>query len=411
MSIDARTVAVGRDARVPFVQRPLGELFGQLGVIVVVFIGTGAFGSVRPQLLIAELFCIVVAAIMLSPIGVVGRIRVSAPLAALIVWWLASYFWTANVYGWWTDTQLDIPSILTLVALTAIISRTAFFEALVAGCYLILGYTLLRLLVSPGTATVNPDGLPGWRGGFIHKNAMGPAMVLVVLVLMSFATPSARRTLAVLAALALTLLSQSTTALAGLLVAGLVYLFVRRLARSSAPAQASLVVGALLAVVVMALTSSYLIPRLLGLRGKDATLTSRTTIWAGVWDAIEQRPWTGFGIGGVWRNPAADPGLSINRGLGFTVFHSHNGYLDILIALGVVGLVIFSWLLVSALHGGFALLRLETHLGVFTICLVALMLAMSISENAFFGVWLALVAAVRSLRLGLDPPSPPTAST
>ncbi len=54
--------------------------------------------------------------------------------------------------------------------------------------------------------------------------------------------------------------------------------------------------------------------------------------WSGVWQAIKaERPREGYGIGGVWSDPSVDPARTILRGLGFTVFHSHNGYLEMLL--------------------------------------------------------------------------------
>jgi O-antigen ligase len=245
--------------------------------------------------------------------------------------------------------------------------------------------------------------VPGWRGGFIHKNGMGPFMVFAALVIATFDRPSIRRHVAVLTAIGLVIMSQSSTALGAGVVTLLICLFVRRLAVSERPARASLVVGALFAAVLLGLLSGTVFSAVLGLSGKDSTLTGRTDIWSGVWDAIEQRPWQGYGAGGVWSNPSVDPAWSILRGLGFTVFHSHNGFLEILLLLGVIGLGLYLWLMWSTVRLAVSNLRAETQTAVFAIGYVVLIVVLSITEVAVFGVWLGMLCGVNCLmvRLGV----------
>jgi O-antigen ligase len=244
---------------------------------------------------------------------------------------------------------------------------------------------------------VNPDGAPGWRGGFIHKNTMAPFMVFAILALASFDRPSLRRRLAIGAALVMIIFSQSTSALIAGVVVLVVCAFLRRFAASHAQARASLLVGSLAGALMVALLSTTLIPALLRVRGKDATLTGRTDIWHGVWHAITKRPWQGYGIGGVWSDPAVDPGRSIMRNLGFVVFHSHNGFLEILLVLGAIGLALYIWLMVSTIRLGLLNLRYDTPMAVMAIGMVTLVAMLSISEVTVFGIWLAMLSSLNCL--------------
>jgi O-antigen ligase len=248
-----------------------------------------------------------------------------------------------------------------------------------------------------GSATINPDGAAGWRGGFPHKNAMAPFMVFAILVLTSLDRPSLRRRAACLLALVLIVMSQSTSALAAGVVVLVACVFLRRFAASETPGRASLLVGGMSGVLVAALLSSTLLPLLLGVRGKDSTLTGRTDIWREVWRAIQRRPWTGYGIGGVWSDPSVDPARSIVRSLGFVVFHAHDGFLEILLLLGVVGLALFVWLLVSTIRLGLVNLRHDTPMAVLAVGYSLLVIVYSISEVIVFGIWLAVLAAFNCL--------------
>ncbi|XWK88176.1 MAG: O-antigen ligase family protein [Phormidium sp.] len=92
---------------------------------------------------------------------------------------------------------------------------------------------------------------------------------------------------------------------------------------------------------------------ILGLVGKDATLTGRTGFWPQVIEAILKRPIGGYGYTAFWQpwrgeaNPAygiADPVSS------FIPQHSHNGYLDLGLDLGMTGLLLFVFSLIQALY-------------------------------------------------------------
>ena len=383
-------------------KRPLWILSGQVGVIVAVFIGFGARAGAKPKLTALLLLVCLLGLIGFGPLRRVNRIVISAPVVAITAWWMASYLWTFNTFGWWTDTQLVMPFVVACVVLVGLLPKEALRAALLAGCYLAIAYTVLEIAIHPGRATANPDGVPGWRGGFIHKNSMGPFMVFAVLVMASFDRPSMRRTLAILTASGLVVASQSTTALGAGLVTLLVYTFLRRLAASTRPARASLVVGALGVVILLSALSSSIFSTILGLSGKDATLTGRTDIWDGVWQAVEQRPWQGYGAGGVWGNPSVDPARSIMRSLGFTVFHSHNGFLEIMLLLGFVGLGLYVWLMGSTIRLGLANLREDTPVAVFGICYVVLVVVASLSEVVVFGIWLGVLCAIHCLMLRMD---------
>lgn len=400
--VDVRDADRAPAGSLRLLQRPLWIVSGQLGVVLFVVLGFGVRGDFKPKLVILLLFAAMVGMIGFASAGRWKRIILSAPVVIFIGWWLLSYLWTWNTFGWWTDTQLVLPYVFAGVVLASMLPHAEFRAALVVACYLAIAVTVLELITSPGAAMVNPDGVPGWRGGFGHKNDMGPFMAFAILTLACFDRPSRRRLVAVLVAVALIIFSQSTTALSAGLVTLLVCVVLRRVAAADRPARATTMIGSVLFVMVCAVLSSTLFPALLGLRGKDATLSRRTEVWDGVWQAIEQRPWIGYGAGGVWRNPAVEPARSIMRDLGFTVFHAHNGYLEIMLALGVIGLGIYLWLVVSIARLSFTNLVADTPMAVFALGCIVMMLTISISEVIVFGVWLGVLSAAHTQLIRTD---------
>ena len=72
--------------------------------------------------------------------------------------------------------------------------------------------------------------------------------------------------------------------------------------------------------------------------GKDLTFSSRTGIWELSIEAWRERPIFGWGFGGFWLGIGHDsPSLPLTNKLGFVVGQAHNGYIDSLVDLGVVG--------------------------------------------------------------------------
>jgi O-antigen ligase len=82
---------------------------------------------------------------------------------------------------------------------------------------------------------------------------------------------------------------------------------------------------------------------LLGIIGKDPTLTGRTDVWSYVLDDIQKRPILGWGFCAFWssNNPAA---LEIWTALRWVVPHAHNALLEMLLEVGIVGAAFFLFL-------------------------------------------------------------------
>ncbi len=87
---------------------------------------------------------------------------------------------------------------------------------------------------------------------------------------------------------------------------------------------------------------TYWVELLTGI-GRDATLTGRTYIWGTALTGLLERPFFGFGRGAFWA-PKSKYTIEAGYALGSTKWlpaHGHNGFIDLALDLGLIGLSIF----------------------------------------------------------------------
>jgi exopolysaccharide production protein ExoQ len=182
-----------------------------------------------------------------------------------------------------------------------------------------------------------------WRGIFAHKNDLGTFIIFLAIaeVVGSRRLPMERllRRVFLLLDVLLCVMSQSRTAWLLAAVGVMVYLVVRLILRFRALERPLLALSALC-------TSTFLIGSTLLYRvelarmiGKDPTFSGRTRIWQAVLQAIAVHPMTGYGYGAFWRD-FHGPSIFIMEQIGFTVAQSHEGYLEIMLQLGIPGLLV-----------------------------------------------------------------------
>jgi O-antigen ligase len=227
---------------------------------------------------------------------------------------------------------------------------------------LILNFSIV--FVAPDVGT---HGGSLWRGFMAHKNIAG---MLCAFTVIAFAFDGAKIPLALrLAVVACALIflgfSLSKTALISLPISlaagGSIAMISERSAGAIAIAQKFLVTASRVLFAIVLLTILVLTVQrdtFLSLTDDTATLTSRGAIWRPMIQFYLDSPLLGAGYGAYWNpsdsliNPAADKGIwkSVDQG--------HNGYLDLLVQVGLPGLAL-------ALYAAFArpLARLATVIG------------------------------------------------
>ena len=121
---------------------------------------------------------------------------------------------------------------------------------------------------------------------------------------------------------------------------------------------------------------------LLNLVGADHALTGRAGIWSAVVSAIGVHRWLGYGFDAFWRG-AVGPSLDVWRSSGVRTPHSHNGYLDLLLGLGMIGLAVFLVAVALVLRRAIEALRVGVGSArTFPFLFLALFLLYNITESS-----------------------------
>ncbi len=263
---------------------------------------------------------------------------------ALLALALASMLWSTS-------------PVKTLIRVIALIGTTLF------GLYLASRYSMkqqlqllgwmygIAIVLSLGFAIALPKyGIMGgihagkWRGIYNHKNTLGKVIVPGIIVFLLLALRSQKHRLLCWCgfgfAFLLLLLSTSKTSLTNLLILFVAFAAFRILRwryHRLIPAFTALsTVGATLYVWMTNNAEA-----ILNSMGKDTTLTGRGDLWPLVLQKIGERPWLGYGYGSFWDGLNGES-AAIWYASGWEPPNSHNGFLDMLLGLGWLGMLILA---------------------------------------------------------------------
>jgi O-antigen ligase len=201
--------------------------------------------------------------------------------------------------------------------------------------------SVLVVLLNPSLGLM-PDGA-GWRGVFVHKNLFGKLMALSTGAFLLLAMDMERRRwmafVGAAASFSLVVLSRSVSALLiALTVLSVTPLF--RTLRLTRTRHLLLLIAAIVLAEVVLLGTYFEWRALLSILGRDPTLSGRTELWRTLMDPVMRRPWLGYGLGGFWLGWGGESG-AVWSAIGWRPPHAHNGFLDMVLDLGVVGLSVF----------------------------------------------------------------------
>ncbi|MFZ1135706.1 MAG: O-antigen ligase family protein [Candidatus Korobacteraceae bacterium] len=182
----------------------------------------------------------------------------------------------------------------------------------------------------------------------------------------------------------------STTSIVGFTMAGGVMLLATRPSLVCKPATVHLLV---LAVLFVALFPIFLDSSVLSAVGKDPTLTGRTETWK-LLLSMPINPWVGTGFESFWLGNRlqklwdAYPNFYINE--------AHNGYIEVYLHLGLVGVSLLGLLLLTGYRKIIAAFRRDPDRGVLLLGFFLAVLFESLTEAAFrmmYPSWIFLLLA------------------
>jgi exopolysaccharide production protein ExoQ len=260
-------------------------------------------------------------------------------IALLCLWCLASVVWSVDpgetfrrslaligtsMVGLYVGMRYEPKQLLRILAVCIGIGAIA---SLVAG------------LVVPSIGIL-PDG--AWQGVFFLKNALARLMALGALCFAVLAIGQRRyRTVSIgmiVLCFTLMVLAKSATALVVSLMVFALLPFRRILAWPNRRLIAPMIAAALVAVPA-ALWAIKNMDAILGVLNRESSLTGRLPLWHLVRQEIVSRPLLGYGFSAFWTSSEAARIQSI---VVWDVPNAHNGFLEVLLGVGLVGLAILA---------------------------------------------------------------------
>ncbi|MGL4290795.1 MAG: O-antigen ligase family protein [Phreatobacter sp.] len=249
------------------------------------------------------------------------------------------------------------------------------------------------VLINVAMVAVTRPGPLGYEGVYPQKNGLGAAAALAVIAALHqiFAGTARSRAVAVatlVLAVGLLILSKSKTSL-GLAVMipalALAVCVAARAARLSVAAIVAALFGLVLLVYSLGVAAyvwdfSAVAEALFG----DPTLTTRTDIWDFALDMASRRPVLGYGFESFWQAGLESPSVREAPGFVAKMPHAHNGYIDIMIQTGFVGLGLLVVMLASAFHTCGRVLKSAFGLGTLCVMLVLFACFYNFLESAWF---------------------------
>lgn len=386
---------------------PLGTLAAQATLFVAMLWNFQVVGGLflPPTLGLLPLL-MALGTILLAPKSVLMQLPVSISVLAIIGICTASIAWSIDtgptsliLRGW-------IPGVVATAIVAGLLPQREFMQTMLWLVRIAIVVTFMALLAVPETRVhLDPDPnvppYPGWHGFFPHKNIMTPFLCVGVATVMLFdENPTFKwGTLGLIGVLMVG--STSATGLsAGFLVAiGVAWLRIyqnsqREDLRTSTVFFAASVLGFLAAAIgvvasLATITSAY---------GKDLTFSGRTFIWEASITAIAERPILGHGVGALFFfEDVSRETDRFWREVGFKNSHAHNGPLDLMLQIGVVGMVIYAVLWFGVLRKAWQSLSDKPELTVWVISILSAQLFIALSENVLLGGFLGLLVAMKVL--------------
>lgn len=277
----------------------------------------------------------------------------------ILAWAVLSSLWAPEAMYVLTQAISIVGISMLALAFSLAAWRPHRFESLLTRVTtLVLFASLVAGLLFPSFAVHQEDQfelLGSWKGVAYHKNGLGQIAAVGVMV-WTYRWAVGKNQAGVCAlgvglSLLMLLKSRSSTSLLLAIIASSVLLMqlrpMVRVGRNGGAilSAAFITLAPLLVLVLLAASggANSVAEGFANIFGKDATFSGRTFIWAEMLDEIALHPWLGFGFSSFWGDVLAQgpEAAAISLKLGWTVPNAHNGYLDVLNELGLIGLGLF----------------------------------------------------------------------
>jgi O-antigen ligase len=329
---------------------PLRNL-GILGQVVI----PGIAYLVVAGVLVLNVNRIVSVALQMKMLTILGCLSICSALWSqdpLRSFYNGLFYLAGTLFAFYLVVRFDPEDIMTLVMMT--------------GTLLCLG-GLLAVVFVPHIAVhaANARMAGAWRGLFFDRTSAAKCLVYLLspALVVGYGRPIYRRMAYCLLVGIFIIKAYAVTALVvvtGYAVFMTTMYLVRWLERRTA-----LLVGMVTTLFCIGLVcaSIPLLPEMLRLMGRDPTLTGRTEVWSALVPSILKQPLLGYGFYSFWLGVTGES-ANVITSLHWFFGYAHNGLLEIVLQLGLVGLVVFLVTLGQAIKDAWVCIRLRRSIGV-----------------------------------------------
>lgn len=316
-------------------------------------------------------------------------------LAVLIVFTLISVVWSPMIFTSFKRWSRELAALLMAFVVASEPSPRKAMESILRRTTFILipfSLTLIKYFPALGRQYGKYSGAGMWVGVTTQKNGLGRlCMVSVFFLIWSLirrrqgTNPSAWKYQTHLELFILLIAlylfrgpsgAYSATAIAAVIVGMLVYgIFLLMKKRGVIPRRQTVTVVTLVLIIFGTATlfiGGTNLKFVVSSLGRDSTLTGRTEVWAVLLPLAMSRPVLGHGFGGFWTQ-------KIRTEL---ITEGHNGYLDILLDTGFIGLLLMAGFIISSARRGHGELYKDWDWGIFWLCLILMVLIHNVTESS-----------------------------
>ncbi|QKQ72545.1 O-antigen ligase [Nostoc sp. TCL240-02] len=245
-----------------------------------------------------------------------------------------------------------------------------------------------------------------WRGIFPSKNVLGKRFVLSAAIFLFLAITGKENRLVLwlgyITSGVLILLSQSATSLLNFIIITVAFIVYCRILHL----EYKVFIPVMTFISTLSIAFYYWFisqgDSILGLVGKDATLTGRAELWPVVLEMIGKKPWLGYGYGVFWEKSSESS--IVLQTVQWDAPNAHNGFLDLWLSLGLLGFLVFIIGFVINLFKAIYLIRRnQTSESIWLLVYLTFMILSNLTESTLLVQnsmeWVLYVAAILSSQL------------
>jgi len=304
----------------------------------------GSGDSVR-QVSFAMLFLLIIASSVYTS-GLASLLNVPTPLLALLAWCCASVAWAVDPEVSFRRVLFTGMVVLSVTYSTNMLSQRGVISILCAAFVAILAADWLAIPLltqavhQPGE--LDPALVGNWRGIHSHKNEAGAFCALASIVFVNLIIEG-RSTIVgpvlTTASLGFLYMTMSKTS-GGFVVAAMLLSVVIIYCYRNPTLRLTLFVAVLSASLLGLTAFGDRTTDLVSLFEDPSSLTGRVQIWPVLLRYASGHLLLGSGYGSFWAIGDTSPILEFGTGWLTSITHAHNGYLDVLVQTGLVGLTL-----------------------------------------------------------------------